>query len=481
MNSVKTYLGLSALALGFLTGCLSEDSLEFPPEDDQGEALAVKSVAITSFLEGIAIEEEFCYTIFFPITLEFNNGIEIEINDLQGLVDVALSQNTGLHVDGIAYPILAQKDNQLLTVNSDVELNELLFKCGIPTLNELLYDYYACFDPLFPLSVLDIDSMEIEISTEEQLIRYFSDLDTEFEAKFVFPVSATLSDSVYVLNSYFDIYRMFDNCETCPEVIFEYESNRQNQFTFYGHVGERPGLWEAFWVIDGDPIHDQAGVVDELIFTETFPPGEYEICLLVKTELCPEGSMYCEVVLVEPICPEPSFELFASADSTVFEAIAEFEGRNETFYSWKVYDGEELIYAEEEGPNGDHVVWLQLEPGEYELCVFAETDLCPEGVWYCEDLIVPEIESPCPDLFFDYEIPQDTASYTFFAEFEEMNQIPYLWLIWSGETLIYEELEEPGGDNQIFYQFEPGIYEICLQTEVEGCPSTTYCEELVVD
>lgn len=146
-------------------------------------------------------------------------------------------------------------------------------------------------------------------------------------------------------------------------------------------------------------------------------------------------------------------------------------------YDWFV-NGE---FVESDGPvnQGDNQLTETFPPGVYEVCIKAQPTDCALGTEFCQEIVV---EDPCPDLFFKIEQEGNTPSYTFIADFAEKDELIYEWRLFSNGEPIASEVEQPGGDNLFFFQFAPGVYDICIFTETVECPQgAEFCKELVID
>lgn len=483
MSTLK-YIG-KFLGFVLFLSCISPDDLEFPEETES--VVTSPSVAITSLLNTINLGGNIGFEFYFPIQLGFNSGISISISDLNGLKETAASQSNGFHINQIEFPFLVDADGLIKSIENEQEFIQLLETSGIPTLKDDLGEtIFQCFDFVYPIQMLDSDSITIELSTPSGYKQFMADQPESYQPDFIFPLGMDVfaADTAKQVKSYFELYEIINACEGCPDLGFRIEEIEDNRFKF---VADFDGLEDAHsydWFIDGRFIEtDGNGVGGDNQLTETFEPGVYEICMYTETPDCALGTSFCKVLTVEreePACPEPFFEIDEEFEFGTYKFYAEFPGMNELTYEWKVYEHDSLLHHETEGPDGDNTLFFQFHPGEFEVCIYVVTDECPEGIWYCDEVIV---EQDCPELFFEYEILQDSSVYTFYAEFPGMNEITYRWKIYYKDELLHSKLEEPGGNNILEYAFgESGEYEICLYTTTDRCPfGTEYCEFIQIE
>ncbi len=170
-------------------------------------------------------------------------------------------------------------------------------------------------------------------------------------------------------------------------------------------------------------------------------------------------------------CPDVRFDIEPVSD-TAFQIIPDFE----------IKDRYELFFS----INGDTIADVIIDgrpfvreftaPGAYELCIKIITPDCPEGTKVCKEVIVEEI---CPNLMFEGMQEPDTFSYNFIAEFPEISEVTYNWIV--DEQVVEENDGGANGDNRFIFQFTPGVHKVCIATETPFCPSgIEFCEEIIV-
>ncbi len=151
--------------------------------------------------------------------------------------------------------------------------------------------------------------------------------------------------------------------------------------------------------------------------------------------------------------------------NTMYRFIADFEIKPEYELFW-IIDQETLPFVE-----GESSITRTFDFGLHMICIKAESPDCPLGIKACKEIAV------CPELFFIAEQEGATTTYTFSADFPEMQDVVYQWLI-NGE--FQEDDGGPGGDNMFTFQFEPGSSnEVCILTEISGCTDISkYCVQI---
>ncbi|MCX2744405.1 hypothetical protein OO013_11035 [Mangrovivirga sp. M17] len=174
-------------------------------------------------------------------------------------------------------------------------------------------------------------------------------------------------------------------------------------------------------------------------------------------------------------CPQLSYSI--RTDSAFnYTFIADFPLKDSIpGYQW--YINGEFIENDGIEYQGDNQLSKTFEPGEYSVCIAAITDQCMEGTQYCDTIFVKD---PCPQLFFNIT-DSTNNNYTFSADFTRMDSTTYNWELYQNGDLLASEFEDGTGDNQFFFQFMPGTYNMCMKAETPECPQgTSYCKEIVV-
>ncbi|GAA4276334.1 hypothetical protein [Aquimarina mytili] len=267
----------------------------------------------------------------------------------------------------------------------------------------------------------------------------------------------------------------------CPELKFitrtdTLPSGKVN----YKFIADFEGIEEVSygWFINGDLVEDSAPGEDNYLRWDFEKPGVYEVCIKTETPDCPEGTSYCEEVVVRENgnCPEISFDKEiepGTVGTYVFEA--NIEGADEISEIIWLVNGE---YVESPGDPqvGSRILVYQFENGIHEVCLKVITPDCPEGVKYCKEIRVGN----CPDLFFEYEQDGDNLAYYFYpSAFDGIDEVTLEWFV-NGDY-VGKSPDFPH-NNPFYYQFNaPGRYEVCLMIETPDCPAgTSVCKVIEI-
>ncbi|WP_299214482.1 hypothetical protein [uncultured Aquimarina sp.] len=269
--------------------------------------------------------------------------------------------------------------------------------------------------------------------------------------------------------------------ETCPDITINIDNVPGS--AVYRFVAQLDGIEDVrfTWSIDGEEV--DTGNLNDIagqIFDYQFEEGTHTICVKVASDTCP--LEVCKEIEVErdetDPCPDLFFEARQYERPNKYKFIADFPGIEETPYEWFI-NGE---LVENDNQNDDnYLFWEFNEPGRYEVCIKSETPDCPNGASYCKVIEVEEIEERCPEVSFVKEMePGTTGTYVFEAQIEEIDAATEIQWYINGD-LIENPTDQQGGARVLTYQFEPGVYEVCLKVFTEDCPDgVIYCKEIRV-
>lgn len=234
-----------------------------------------------------------------------------------------------------------------------------------------------------------------------------------------------------------------------------------------------------YQVFVNEVLVDEANLdsINNESFSFNFEPGTYDVCIRAESDQCDRSLEVCqEIVILDPNREECLGLEFTvdQLDDHQYKFIADFEGIENILYTWYVDD--DSVQTESLDSDRTHQLLLDLGVGEHTVCIVAETDDCGE-VEYCQTIVVDQV---CPtELFFEKE-EDGHNTYFFFAEFENMDHVPYKWFI-NDDEVDRENYPDRDTDHKLFWQFNPGEYSICIVSDVDGCEAVEYCIELVVE
>ncbi len=231
------------------------------------------------------------------------------------------------------------------------------------------------------------------------------------------------------------------------------------------------------WYVDDNLVEtEELDSLRDNIFGFELQPGTYEICVKAESDIC-EGSIeICATVTIEEACLEPEFHTEA-IDPFTFVFTADFEGIEETLYTWYV-DGDS-IETESMDTDRTHIFDYQFdEEGLHEVCIVATSECTDHQVSYCEEIAVGREDSDCPELHFGVDITDNGHLFT--AEFDGMDSIAYTWYV-NGNEVDKENFEGHDTDHKLLKALEPGTHVVCIAAEIDNCEEVEFCEEIVVE
>ncbi|WP_462249897.1 hypothetical protein [Ekhidna sp.] len=383
---------LSGFAI-FLQSCVSEEKLDLPPDDnvtnDFTESVAI--VSIQRAIQNKTLSENGCLQFFYPIQFRFNNDIQISIADFDGLKDAANNATIAQHINAVEYPITVSKAGTIKTITTEQEFIDVLDECEIPTLRDEFDPFFIqCFDLIYPITMLDIDSNEVTIANKEEYFEFEKQQGFDQQPKFIYPLELFdyAQEGNVLIESPFQLFKTFDTCKKCPELFFEIDSVIVNTYVFKAEF-ERIDEISYGWYINDEKVEEDGGIENgDNILEETFESGTYTICIrtALPNDDCFTGTEFCQVITVDA-CPHVSFETI-QLSSNSYEFVANFESKDLFDYHWNIYQNDMLIFSELEDSTGDNKLIYQFEPGFYEVCLQTEIDGCPEVISFCTELSI---------------------------------------------------------------------------------------------
>ncbi|WP_298312983.1 hypothetical protein [uncultured Aquimarina sp.] len=485
MKNFNTYIQLSILLFSILfSSCVNDDSF-FPEENTDN---VISSAALVTVLNNFGdttnfpSENEQCFKFVYPITLGYNTNSTIRIDSYEGLADVISSQGVNFNVTGLQFPV------QIVFRNTDVEVSitneaallNILRECEFDTVRDEFDRFFNnCFKLGYPVVLLNVDGNETNITSDEEFEIFYQNQGLTYQPEFKFPVNVLVAPNFEStsIDTYFGFFRITESCERrCPELNFTFEiEDRFNLgYQFTADFPDLMVLGTYDWFVDDQFIESDGpnNQGDNILIRDFEAPGTYIVCIKAETDSCPEGIEFCETIEVATVCPELFFESEQEPGTLNYSFVANFEGIDELTYQWLIDN--ELI-EEDGGVNGDNMFFSEFSPGVHTVCIKTTTPSCPDGREFCKEIVVEPI---CPDLSFTIEQEGNTTGYNFTANFENIDTIIYEWEI-NGDVI--EQDGGQGADNMLFFQFDPGTYEICIRAETPTCPEgTQFCEELII-
>ncbi|MEP1032559.1 hypothetical protein [Ekhidna sp.] len=383
---------LLSLSMLLTQSCVSEDELDLPTEvDTTGISESVAIVSVLRAIEHGSLREEGCVQFLYPLKLQFNNNLSITVSDFIGLSEVAINSTIDQHINAIQFPFIATKGGVIKNIENEQEFINLLDECEILTLRDEFDPFFTqCFDLIYPITMLDIDSNQVVIDSQSAYFSFELEQGFDKQPKFSYPIELLdyASNTNISVETPFELFEIFDTCEKCPQLFFRIDTVQVNRFLFVADFEQINDI--AYdWYINDDKIETDGGAAQgDNRLIETFASGEYEIC--IKTSLpegdCFSGTEYCQIISVDA-CPFVSY-VTEEINSNTFEFIANFEAKDLIDFTWAIYSNDVLIFSELEDSGGDNKLQYQFSAGTYEVCLEAEIEECPQVLRFCTEVLI---------------------------------------------------------------------------------------------
>ena len=100
---------------------------------------------------------DYCFDFEYPVTLAYNTGTTVTVNDFDGLINILVNMTDALYVDGIVFPfnVTVFNNNNVLevqTINNEQEFMTLIDSCGFDQVDDC-----NCTDEFDPVCVAATD------------------------------------------------------------------------------------------------------------------------------------------------------------------------------------------------------------------------------------------------------------------------------------------------------------------------------------
>lgn len=329
-----------------------------------------------------------CFKFDYPVTLINSNNIEVEIEDEQSLLRFIDEEGTS-YQPNFKFPIsvfVAPGFTTSVQLSTYFDFYQVANACvGCP---EIRFDITSDSDFQYNITA----NFEIRDSFDVSLIvNGETDANTTLDGN-VFRREfrpRTYEVCVKVISP--DCPEGKKVCQSltvepvCPELSFQFEQEQGTlQYIFTADfVGINDIVYD--WVVD-DQIAEEAdggGNGDnQLLFQLT--PGMHRVCIRTETPDCPNGTEFCEDIVV---CPELAFIAEQQGDTTTYEFIADFPGIGDVQYDWKI---DNQVQETDGGVDGDNTFTFQFEPGAtYQVCISTVIEGCNPSPQFCQEIQIP--------------------------------------------------------------------------------------------
>lgn len=335
-----------------------------------------------------------------------------------------------------------------------------------------------CFEFDYPISFKTHSGVVLEIKDETGLLELIENQTSGvYVDQVLFPVNLITSDGSTISDEA-TFQQLLIDCEIeplpkafkstiglCYELVFP--------FSVINESGEELNIQSnqaLFDFYESQP--------SEFLLQLSYPITKSDENILIRNDF----ELY-QLINTCEICPRLFFEEILVDNHRVLEASSDFLEEIGS-YSWFIDDE----FVEEDGPKVDgdnrlNISELLFLPGEYEVCIKADFELCDEQLVFCDEII---IDTECPeDLEFATELTDETTyadslGYTFTLDETLVlsDDVTIEWFV--EDELILSGSGEEGRTIENF--FATGDYEICVKYTSDLCPDgVEVCQMLIVD
>ncbi len=177
--------------------------------------------------------DDLCFDLVYPVTIVFPDGTTADANDddgLEDLLDAWFEQNPDVEDDfpTFSYPIQVEVEDEMVTIESDEDFEELLEycydeydeddeedDCDDEECEE--YELSDCFEIVFPITLTLPDGSELTINNEDELYEAFEMWDDDEEEEFPelnYPIELILEedDTQVTVNDEEELEAILEEC-----------------------------------------------------------------------------------------------------------------------------------------------------------------------------------------------------------------------------------------------------------------------------
>ncbi|MUU77570.1 hypothetical protein [Winogradskyella endarachnes] len=164
MKKLKLVLFSLAFSLLMFTSCTNNESIiENQQQTEESESITAALAALTIQFDSDGnvtqtdnpagnIVLDFCFDFVYPITLSYNNGTAVTVDDLNGIISILLTSTDQLYVNGIAFPFNVETFNndtnaiEVVTINNEEEFIDLIEDCDFDDIETC--ECFEIYDPV---------------------------------------------------------------------------------------------------------------------------------------------------------------------------------------------------------------------------------------------------------------------------------------------------------------------------------------------
>ncbi len=360
------YLILSGVTLGLLvlSSCLEEEN---PCPD------AVINVAVDSTDFSYTITAEGLEEIIYEWRVNGNIVETEELNDLRdnllnftfepGIYTICItgeSEICGGTIE-ICREVTIEKNPcpELKFESDQVSHNKYIFEANFDGRNDIRYTWYV-----------NGDSIETAPFGEERWHAFDFAFEAGTHEVCIKPVDPAC-DNVYCKE-------IIVEEKVCPTPFFISDQQEGNAWLFYADFEGRNDT-QYKWYVNGDFVDKENfdGYDTDHKLLKDLAPGVYNICVVIYTDWCEEVE-YCKEIIIEEEpndCIAMDYTGERDGEALAYTFLADFEGKDEITYIWKVYVNDDFQGSEvrEAGSEDDHQFYWQFEQGvTYEICLIQD-------------------------------------------------------------------------------------------------------------
>ena len=174
-----------------------------------------------------AINSYFCFDFVYPISVIYNDGSTQSLADDNEFAQAIVDQTANHYIIDFVYPFDVVQNGQTITINNDIEFENLINSCV--TITPITPTQIFCFDFVYPISVEMSDGSVVVVNNDTELDNLFMNATSVFPVDMVYPFDVTQNGQTITINNSVEFNALLDSCygngvvtsDLPPTMVFE--------------------------------------------------------------------------------------------------------------------------------------------------------------------------------------------------------------------------------------------------------------------
>lgn len=219
---MKKLLFLLLFATTLLQSCSNSDDVN--TQKSSALRIFLKEMKAANNISGRSTNDEpsMCFEFVYPLTLSYNNGTSVNVQNLDELLSMLENESSELYIDGIAFPfqIIVAGTTTPLTITSEEGFWDVIQTCDMDTYDDVIGEG-PCYTFVYPFSLVTSTNQTIVITSQAALYDLIDDDNEDnYIIDFVYPFSVVSNNETIQINNAYEYEQLINTCVTsncnCP-------------------------------------------------------------------------------------------------------------------------------------------------------------------------------------------------------------------------------------------------------------------------